>query len=102
MIKRDPGMQPERTAIAWDRTALALVMNAVLMIRSGLRAHSYVLLISGIALVGLALAMGRAGLIRRRQLVAAQPNAPSVVLLAFATAATVFAGACGAWGLLLF
>jgi uncharacterized membrane protein YidH (DUF202 family) len=32
----DAGLQPERTALSWIRTALCFVVNAVLLIRSGL------------------------------------------------------------------
>ncbi|WP_120967209.1 DUF202 domain-containing protein [Comamonas sp. lk] len=32
---RDPGLQPERTALAWSRTGLAMLLNALLALRSG-------------------------------------------------------------------
>ncbi|WP_369696955.1 DUF202 domain-containing protein [Comamonas testosteroni] len=50
-LPTDPGLQPERTALSWTRTASGLLLNAVLNIRSAYLYESRSLLGLGIALL---------------------------------------------------
>jgi uncharacterized membrane protein YidH (DUF202 family) len=65
---RDPGLQPERTALAWNRTGLALLLNALLALRLGLADGPPLMLALGGALVAGALATMAIGRRRRVQL----------------------------------
>ncbi len=62
----DPGLQPERTSLAWNRTLLALVLSGVLMLR-WVPAHGWFpLVISGLtACIALGIATGQARRYRR-------------------------------------
>jgi uncharacterized membrane protein YidH (DUF202 family) len=47
-MTRDPGLQPERTTRAWRRTSLAMVVNGVLVLRSGMQSNNWMLLTLGV------------------------------------------------------
>jgi uncharacterized membrane protein YidH (DUF202 family) len=45
MKQQDPGLQPERTRLAWSRTTIALLINALLLLRIAIvtnRLHHWV------------------------------------------------------------
>ncbi|WP_211195860.1 DUF202 domain-containing protein [Agromyces sp. H66] len=64
----DPGLQPERTALAWTRTALAIAVNALLSIRAGFVAGEPWLVAVGVLLFAASGAAVAIGTVRRRQL----------------------------------
>ncbi|MFF2372551.1 DUF202 domain-containing protein [Agromyces sp. NPDC058110] len=87
-LPRDPGLQPERTALAWSRTGLAIAVNAVLALRDGLSSDQPALSAAGVVLFVLAAVAIAHGAVRRRQLDARRevvPPSPAVMLGVTAT-----------------
>jgi hypothetical protein len=48
---KDPGLQPERTALAWSRTVMAIFVNAGLVVRSGWLHHRIAMIAIGVGIM---------------------------------------------------
>jgi hypothetical protein len=98
---RDTGLQVERTELAWARTAMTVLANALLTLRFGWNSQSADLVALGMVLILGAAAMSWVGLRRHRDLLDA--TAPGVAhegaVAAVATIAAA-AAAVGLWGVI--
>jgi len=73
---RDPGLQAERTALAWSRTALAILVNGLLALRYGWASGRAPITVLALALLLAAAIVYVEGLRRRRKLLdAPEPTA---------------------------
>lgn len=98
-MQPDRGLQPQRTALAWNRTTLALAINALLVLRAGLRAGDQALLALG-ALVGIAAGAIAVAAVRRRRQLAQGVHAPATGLIGSTAVAVVLAACGGLWAML--
>ncbi|MFI1580462.1 DUF202 domain-containing protein [Embleya sp. NPDC020630] len=63
----DPGLQPERTRMAWSRTALAFVANGALLVRAGHVPGSWWFMVPGFVVMAAGFGVYVVGLLRHRQ-----------------------------------
>ena len=68
LVPRDPGLQPERTALAWSRTGFAVLVNALLALRSGWSIQSVPIMALGVLMLLSCAAAIAYGAVRRRHL----------------------------------
>lgn len=79
---RDPGLQPERTGLAWTRTGLALCANALLALRAGTLAQRTDEWVLGVALLAVGGAVMAFGAARKARLARGDVGAvPPLVML---------------------
>ncbi|HEX4782014.1 MAG TPA: DUF202 domain-containing protein [Usitatibacter sp.] len=79
----DPGVQRERTALAWSRTGLAVLVNALIVLRAGAQANQLFVLALGFMLVAASGGAVVVGGWRSRRLAAdADPTTPWFLVVA--------------------
>lgn len=94
MNARDPGLQAERTQLAWVRTGAAVAVNAALLLRAAALTHSTAMLIGAALLGAMSIVVIALGVQRGRRLAYAGPSPPGALLMASVSAVGVLASAC--------
>ena len=92
----DPGLQAERTALAWNRTGLVMLANALLALRAGWASRETPITVLAFVLLVAAGAAILYGAWRRRHLLNGRGMiAPSAISIATAAIITLVACATG-------
>lgn len=94
----DPGLQSERTRLAWSRTSLAFLANGGLMLHAGHDADDWAWLLPGSAVIAVSGLVYAAGEVRYRRVGAAVHRNEPVTgtgLVAATAAAALFAALMG-------
>ncbi|WP_035847679.1 DUF202 domain-containing protein [Kitasatospora azatica] len=99
---RDPGLQAERTVLAWSRTAMVLAVNAALVLRTGLVKAEPGLTALGALLAAAACALYAFGVRRRRELeLGPEPRAVRAAPLRAVAATIALVAVATVWAVLL-
>ncbi len=96
-MAKDPGLQPERTALAWTRTLLLVAANAALFVRGGLQSGHVPTLSFGIGLAMLGALIGLMAHGRRYQLVHSNLYRMTEFNVGLIASATVLSAAAAVW-----
>lgn len=97
-LERDPGLQPERTHLAWTRTAMAVLLNALVALRGAWTGGAAALLATGATLALAACALYGYGVHRGRVLLTCEGRVSHPAGLAWVAALVLLACATEAAG----
>lgn len=101
VVSRNPGLQAERTVLAWKRTALAMLGNALLVLRVGMQGNPW-LVVGALVLIGAAVSLIFIGMRRSALLIRQNHSCSSAALFLMTTALTAVAACFGLVSLILF
>jgi uncharacterized membrane protein YidH (DUF202 family) len=99
MSSRDPGLQPERTDLAWSRTLLNIVVNGGLVLRTGSANHNTALMLAGAVLVATGGALVVVARLRASQL-QIHPKPVRARMIQVASVAAGITCLAGTWAIL--
>ena len=95
-VATDPGLQPQRTVLAWRRTGMAFLVCGALILRSGIEHNQLALDTLGVMLLLTTAAVAVFGHHRERALMERSiPSAPPIVAIGLIAVQTALAGVGG-------